>query len=72
MSECIDEVVADAGDVALGQFLREFTHGYTAQLASVAREHLIGLIQYSGVLGGNRVEGVHRYRLAAAAGLCAC
>jgi len=27
----------------LGQFLREFTHGHTSQLASVARAHLVAL-----------------------------
>jgi Transposase DDE domain group 1 len=29
----------------LGQFLREFTGGHVAQLASVAREHLVGLVR---------------------------
>lgn len=36
----------------LGQFLREFTHGHTRQLASVARAHLISLARCSGVLAG--------------------
>ena len=36
----------------LGQFLREFTHGHTLQLASVLRAHLVGLVQHSGLLPG--------------------
>jgi Transposase DDE domain group 1 len=36
----------------LGQFLREFTHGHTGQLASVARAHLVNLVQRSGLLPG--------------------
>ncbi len=36
----------------LGQFLREFTHGHARQLASVARAHLIGLAEHTGVLAG--------------------
>jgi hypothetical protein len=36
----------------LGQFLREFTHGHALQLASVARAHLVGLVQHSGLLPG--------------------
>lgn len=36
----------------LGQFLREFTHGHTAQLASVARGHLVNLVENSGLLPG--------------------
>jgi hypothetical protein len=36
----------------LGQFLREFTHGHSPQLASVARSHLVGLIQHSDLLPG--------------------
>lgn len=36
----------------LGQFLREFSHGHAAQLASVARAHLIALAQRTGVLDG--------------------
>ena len=31
----------------LGHILREFTHGHTLQLASVARAHLVGLVQHS-------------------------
>lgn len=36
----------------LGQFLREFTHGHTAQLASVARAHLVNLAQRTDLLPG--------------------
>jgi Transposase DDE domain group 1 len=36
----------------LGQFLREFTHGHTRQLASVARAHLVNLVEHSGLLPG--------------------
>ncbi|MGH3749750.1 MAG: IS1380 family transposase [Micromonosporaceae bacterium] len=36
----------------LGQFLREFTHGHTLQLASVARAHLVNLIGCSRLLAG--------------------
>ncbi len=36
----------------VGQLLREFTHGHTMQLASVAREHLIGLVGRTGCLPG--------------------
>ncbi len=36
----------------LGQFLREFTHGHTRQLASVARAHLVNLVEHSNVLPG--------------------
>jgi Transposase DDE domain group 1 len=36
----------------LGQLLREFTHGHSLQLASVAREHLVNLIQHSDLLPG--------------------
>jgi len=52
----------------LGQFLREFTHGHARQLASVARAHLVNLVQNSGLLPGlaSRVCG---HRLAAAPGL---
>jgi hypothetical protein len=34
----------------LGQFLREFTHGHSLQLASVLRAHLVGLIEHSHLL----------------------
>jgi Transposase DDE domain group 1 len=36
----------------LGQFLREFTHGHSLQLASVLRAHLVNLIQHSRLLPG--------------------
>src|SRR5688572_3387057 len=36
----------------LGQFLREFTHGHTLQLASVARAHLVNLVDRTGLLPG--------------------
>lgn len=36
----------------LGQFLREFTHGHTQQLASVLRAHLVNLAERSEVLAG--------------------
>ena len=36
----------------LGQFLREFTHGHTRQLASVNRALLVGLARRTGVLAG--------------------
>jgi hypothetical protein len=36
----------------LGQLLREFTHGHTLQLASVARAHLVNLVQCSNLLPG--------------------
>ena len=36
----------------LGQFLREFTHGHTVQLASVARAHLVNLAKRTPVLAG--------------------
>jgi hypothetical protein len=36
----------------LGQFLREFTHGHTRQLASVARAHLVNLAARTEVLAG--------------------
>ena len=55
-ADCIDDlqVIRSGGmgklfggvyaPATLGQFLREFTHGHVAQLASVARAHLINLI----------------------------
>ena len=43
------EVYAPA---TLGQFLREFTHGHGLQLASVARAHLVNLVQQTGLLPG--------------------
>jgi hypothetical protein len=36
----------------LGQFLREFTHGHTSQLASVARAHLVNLARRTELLAG--------------------
>ena len=36
----------------VGQFLREFTHGHTLQLASVLRAHLINLVTLTGLLPG--------------------
>ena len=36
----------------LGQFLREFTHGHTRQLASVLRAHLVSLVEHSELLPG--------------------
>lgn len=36
----------------LGQFLREFTYGHGLQLASVARAHLVNLVQHSNLLPG--------------------
>ncbi len=36
----------------LGQFLREFTHGHTLQLAAVLREHLVALSERTDVLSG--------------------
>jgi hypothetical protein len=36
----------------VGQFLREFTHGHTKQLASVLRTHLVNLVQVTGLLPG--------------------
>ena len=49
MPRLFGEVYAPA---TLGQFLREFTHGHTLQLASVARAHLVGLVQHSKLLPG--------------------
>jgi hypothetical protein len=36
----------------LGQFLREFTHGHTLQLASVLRGNLVNLVKLTGLLPG--------------------
>ncbi len=36
----------------LGQFLREFTHGHTRQLASVATAHLVNLVEHADLLPG--------------------
>jgi hypothetical protein len=49
MPRLFDEVYACA---TLGQFLREFTHGHTGQLASVARAHLVNLVEHSELLPG--------------------
>ena len=63
-ADCIDdlEVIRSGGMASvfggvyaattLGQFLREFTHGHTQQLASVARAHLVNLAQRSDLLPG--------------------
>jgi Transposase DDE domain group 1 len=63
-ADCIDDLgVLRSGGMArlfgqvyapatLGQFLREFTHGHTRQLASVARAHLVNLVKQSGLLPG--------------------
>ena len=40
----------------LGQFLREFTHGHTRQLASVARAHLINLVTHTHLLPGRQEQ----------------
>jgi hypothetical protein len=49
MKKLFAEVYAAA---TLGQLLREFTHGHTLQLASVARAHLVNLIGCAGLLPG--------------------
>jgi len=49
MKRLFAEVYAPA---TLGQFLREFTHGHTLQLASVARAHLVALAQRTDLLPG--------------------
>ncbi len=49
MPRLFAEVYAPA---TLGQFLREFTHGHCLQLASVARTHLVNLVQRTDVLPG--------------------
>src|SRR3954452_9584080 len=36
----------------LGQFLREFSHGHTLQLASVLRTHLVNLVEVTDLLPG--------------------
>ena len=53
----------------LGQFLREFTHGHTSQLASVARAHLVGLAERTNLLPGIQTHALRRHRLAAAPGV---
>src|SRR6478609_2502479 len=49
MKRLFSEVYAPA---TLGQFLREFTHGHTSQLASVARAHLVNLVERTKLLAG--------------------
>ncbi|WP_049774157.1 MULTISPECIES: IS1380 family transposase [unclassified Nocardioides] len=49
MKRLFDQVYAPA---TLGQFLREFTHGHTLQLASVARAHLVHLAARTNLLPG--------------------
>ena len=49
MRRLFEQVYAPA---TLGQFLREFTHGHGLQLASVARAHLVNLVQRTGLLPG--------------------
>lgn len=49
MKRLFGEVYAPA---TLGQFLREFTHGHTLQLASVLRGHLVNLAERCDVLPG--------------------
>jgi hypothetical protein len=49
MPRLFDQVYAPA---TLGQFLREFTHGHSLQLASVARAYLVNLVQRTGLLPG--------------------
>jgi len=63
-ADCIDDLdVIRAGGMkqifggvyaaaTLGQLLREFTHGHTLQLASVARAHLVGLVVHADLLPG--------------------
>jgi hypothetical protein len=49
MKRVFGQVYAPA---TLGQFLREFTHGHTSQLASVARAHLVNLVERTDLLPG--------------------
>lgn len=49
MKRLFAEVYAPA---TLGQFLREFTHGHTSQLAAVARAHLVNLAERTDLLPG--------------------
>jgi hypothetical protein len=63
-ADCIDDldVVRSGGmprlftgvyaPATLGQFLREFTHGHTLQLASVLRAHLVNLAERTDLLAG--------------------
>lgn len=49
MPRLFDQVYAPA---TLGQFLREFTHGHTLQLAAVLRRHLVNLVRRTDLLSG--------------------
>ena len=49
MPRLFDQVYAPA---TLGQFLREFTHGHSLQVASAARAHLATLVTATGLLPG--------------------
>lgn len=49
MPRVFGEVYAAA---TMGQFLREFTGGHVSQLASVARAHLVGLVEHADLLPG--------------------
>src|SRR6266498_499154 len=49
MPRLFEQVYAPA---TLGQFLREFTHGHTRQLAAVARTHLVNLAARTDLLPG--------------------
>jgi hypothetical protein len=49
MKEVFGGVYAPA---TLGQFLRSFTHGHVSQLASVARAHLVNLVERTDLLYG--------------------
>src|SRR4051812_44532415 len=40
----------------LGQFLREFSHGHTLQLASVLRAQLVNLVERTDLLPGIRLR----------------
>lgn len=55
MSQLFAQVYAPA---TLGQHLREFTGGHVAQLASVARAHLVNLVEEVPALLPGREEGV--------------
>lgn len=49
MKRLLTEVYAPA---TLGQFLRDFTHGHTSQLASVVRAPLVNLVERTRLLDG--------------------
>ena len=80
-ADCIDdlEVIRSGGmprlfaqvyaPATLGQFLREFTHGHGLQLASVARAHLVNLVEHSALLPGIEGQAYLGHRLAAAPGV---